>query len=116
MVAAEVVRLELVGFLAALALAVGWKLVTGGIATRGLLTDRPQGGLSPTRVQLLVTTLVGAALYLGEVASSPGALPSPHPELLAIVGASNALRLGSKLWSQLWLQRRSQTHQPRVFP
>ena len=40
MTAGELVRIEVILFIAGIAIAVFWKLVTGAITMRGLLTDK----------------------------------------------------------------------------
>ncbi len=99
MTAAQLLRLEVLGFVTVLALAVAWKLMSSRISTRGLLTDASLGGFSPARLQLMLATLVGAASYLNDLAHNPDALPEPGAGLLVAVGGSNAIQLGGKLWS-----------------
>lgn len=87
------------------------KLFTGGICLNGLL--RHSGGgrnFSPARVQLLVFTIATAIDYLNRVAHTPNAatLPLPPDNLLAVLGASQSLYLGSKTWNLLlgpWIEK-----------
>ncbi len=99
MTAVELLRIEIIVFIAGSAIAVFWKLVTGAIVMRGLLTDKITGQFSATRLQLLLGTLMGAAFYASKFSGSHGEFPEPGLELLAIVGGSNAIYLGTKSWS-----------------
>ena len=86
--------------LGAFALIVGYKMLTGRIVTSGLLRDKERDGLSPSRIQLLLFTFVGAGAYLASVTrmftdSSPQ-LPEVPVELLLLAGGSHAVYLGGK--------------------
>jgi len=66
--AAFLPRLTLIcggGFLATIAAAVAFQLLTGRINMQGLLRDKTNGQPSPGRVQLLLITLAVAGAYLG---------------------------------------------------
>ncbi len=94
------VRLEvwllLIGFFSV----VGNQMLTGKINMRGLLVDKEEGGLSPGRAQMLIVTLVGAMVFLGEAvksaAQSPPALPNVPNVLLWATGGSQAIYLLGK--------------------
>lgn len=106
MTAGEVIHIELIVFIAGIAIAVFWKLLTGAIVTRGLLTDKISGQSSPARLQLMVSTLLAAAFYAQAiVASRDFSLPQPNEAILAVVGGSNIIHLGDKFWSFLKLAR-----------
>ncbi|MBW7998478.1 MAG: hypothetical protein FVQ81_18280 [Candidatus Glassbacteria bacterium] len=98
------VEFEVWFLLGGLALVVGYKMLTRGINTAGLLQDKVQDkehrGLSPSRIQLLLFTLVGAGAYLASVpemfdAAAPK-LPEVPAELLVLLGGSQAVYLGGK--------------------
>ena len=96
-------------FLAGLAVIVGYKLVTGGINTRGLLADTEHGQLSPVRIQLLLFTLIGAASYaalIGEaIANGTRAFPAVPDELLAVVGGSQLIYVTGKSYLRFFRNR-----------
>lgn len=98
------VQLEIWLILGGLALVVAYKMLTGRINMRGLLDDKAAGGLSPGRVQLLVLTLAGAGYYLLLTVENghPTEFPEVPQELLALVGGSNLVYLGSKVRSMLF--------------
>ena len=87
-------------FLAALLATVLFKLLSGGIRTRGLLTDKETGEFSPARLQLLGATVVGAALYAAQLPAASGGLPPVPDVLLVVVGGSNLTYLGAKIYSR----------------
>lgn len=82
--------------LGAIAAAVVFQLLTGGIRTRGMLVDTEGRGHSPARLQMLAITVFGAMHYLALVAKDPTQLPEPPQELLLLVGGSQTLFMGSK--------------------
>ena len=92
--------------IAGFGLVVGWKLLTGGIVTDGLLASFADGKRrsSPGRLQLLLFTIVAAVQYLSAVwrNSSAESLPAPPQELLAVLAGSQAVYLGGKAVST-WL-------------
>jgi hypothetical protein len=106
MTAGELVRIEVIVFVAGIAIAVSWKLLTGAIVTQGLLTDKISGRPSPANLQLMVSTLLAAAFYAQAiVASQSHSLPQPDEAILAVIGGSNIIHLGDKFWSLLKLAR-----------
>ena len=95
----EFVRWEGIVFLSALTIAVVSRLLTGSIATRGVIegtTARGTRFVSASRVQLLIATMVAAALYLSQVARHPQAFPDVPSSWLLLFGGSQALYLGNK--------------------
>ncbi len=91
-----VLSLEAVVLLSVLAALLGYWMLIGKINMQGLLSDKPDGSLSPGRVQLLSLTLFGALFYLGQVLQDPSRLPNVPQELLLIIGGSHAVYLGGK--------------------
>lgn len=85
----ELVMLSAQAFVLALAALVAMRLLTGRIVTRGLL------GANPLRIQALIATCISAASYAAAEAHTTDftRLPPASPELLALVGGSNALML-----------------------
>lgn len=97
---ATVITFQMWFLLGALALIVGYKMLTGRINTSGLLEDKERRSLSPSRIQLLLFTFVGAGAYLAAVpemfeAAAPR-LPEVPAELLLLLGGSQAVYLGGK--------------------
>jgi hypothetical protein len=72
-----------------------YRLLTGDISLKGLLT-RDGDRFSPARLQLLVTTIGSLVAYAG-VALAEKALPTLPDELLFLVAASNTFYLGGKV-------------------
>lgn len=88
-------------FLVALTAIVLVQLFAGRVNTRGLFSTKgiaDDGTISPSRAQLLITTLTFAVLYVQDVAAT-GALREVSREWLAILGASHVTYLGSKAWA-----------------
>jgi hypothetical protein len=106
MTADDLIRVEMIAIAAGLAVAVFWKLITGVIIMRGLLHNKITGEFSPSRLQLLLSTLLAAAFYVQAiVAAKDHALPVPDESILAVVGGSNLIHLGDKFWSFFKLVR-----------
>ena len=103
-----VIRTAGLAWLVALAILVAIGLLRRTINSSGLLSERlgaAKGKLSPTRIQLLLVTLVVAAVYLGRVVSASGrTLPAISSGWLALFGASNAIYLAVKA-VRTWRQR-----------
>ncbi len=95
--------------LGALFLLIGYRMLTGKIKLKGLLTAKDRdGGLSPARIQLLVLILTGAFYYLVRVIDNPTELPAVPQSLLLALGGSNLFYAGSKAFHQVpWLRNRS---------
>src|SRR5215475_2847624 len=78
-------------------------VLSGRINTDGLLQDKAGCGFSGSRLQLLVVTVLGAAVYFSEILQSMpagGELPAPPDWLLAALGTSNGGYLAAKIYSQ----------------
>jgi hypothetical protein len=99
----RVLLLPSYGFLLGLGLLVVCRLLTGGIATRGLLTATSSGAPGALRVHALITTFATAASYAAAIAHAPDVtrLPAVNPGLLALVGGTNLLLLGKLAISRL---------------
>src|SRR5262245_6782415 len=81
-----------------------WKMLSGTIPLDGLLEtvdERGQRSFSPGRAQLLIFTLLVAGRYLLAVIQNPNSnsLPALPPEMLVVLGGSQAVYLGGKAWS-----------------
>ena len=104
-----VMKWEVEIFLLLLAVIVAVQLLTGRINTSGLfrgqIFGRPVGQdeyFSPERVQLLIFTLGAASYYLSQVLTNPdpGTFPPVPPAWTALVGGSNAIYLGGKIYAR----------------
>lgn len=83
------------------------RLMRGEIFTKYTLSDTVEGPVSGARVQLLIATIVGAAIYLMSVIETPSdTLPDVSPVVLALVGGSNLGYLAARIYPRL---RRTQT-------
>jgi hypothetical protein len=95
----EFIKFELWALLGGVAAVVAYQLLTGHINMQGLLNDKQTGKIDPGRIQLLVSTLVVAAAYLGD--------PHAFADLTtqagagAVLGGSNIFYLVQKYRSQL---------------
>jgi len=82
---------------------VALKIVTGEISLAHLLDakDGTPNSYSPARLQLLIFTLVVAANYLHGVINNPqqDSLPDLPMSVVAALGGSHAVYLGSKAFS-----------------
>lgn len=96
----DALGLELTAFLYAMAAAVFVQLVTGGIKTSGLLSQKDSSGaLSSTRVQLLIATIAAAAYYLSRVAANTSnTMPDIDPQWLYGFAGSAGLYALRKAW------------------
>ena len=98
------VRFEVIALVGGLAVVVGFQMLTGRINVRRMFADKGgSGGYSPMRLQLLVSTLAGLALYVTRVAQTADftSLPEVPVELVAVLGGSNLAYLGGKYYSLL---------------
>lgn len=96
---AQILRIEICGLVIGLAAIVFYRLLTGEIITKGLLDDKgSRSGFSPARLQLLVSSVVIAAYYIGTALTNTntGKFPTIPNEMLLILGGSHAFYLGSK--------------------
>ncbi len=97
-------KLELAALLLTLLAVVLYQMLTGRINTRGMLNDKATGKLSPGRVQLLFFTMFGGLYFLFKVIDNPAQFPEIPPEMLYLLGGSNAAYLGGKLmafWNKI---------------
>jgi hypothetical protein len=96
---ALIMRIAIGGWLIGLAAVVFYRLLTGGINSKGLLDDKgTSSGFSPARLQLLISTIVVAFYYIGQALSNKntGQFPTIPNEMLLILAGSHAFYLGSK--------------------
>src|SRR4051812_33434229 len=80
------------------------QLVTGRIRLRGVLNvkrDADLDQLSPSRIQLLASTIIGSAIYVARVIANPvpGELPDIPHDLLPVLAASHATYIVGKALS-----------------
>ena len=99
-----IARIEIEVFLVALALVVGFQLLTRKMNTKGLLFEKkPDGlaGFSPARLQMLLVTLAGACYLISGVTANihQGKLEFPELDnrLFLLLGGSHTVYLGGKL-------------------
>jgi hypothetical protein len=81
-----------------------YKLLSGGISTRGLLADKlGRRRVCPERVQLIAATAATAASYAAavmvEAGKGSGVMPSVAPPILWVAGGGNIIFLAGKLAS-----------------
>ena len=106
----ELVAAVAFSLVASLAAIVLMQMMTGAIRMRGLLCRKvgdAAGAASPERVQLLITTIGIAAMYLMSVARSADrtTLPEIDATLLSGVVGSHAVFLASKAVSAFRARR-----------
>ena len=86
--------------LIAFPLAVAYRFAIGGTRLSGLLIDKQLGGLSQTRVQLLLSLISAATLYVvtATTASHSGSttLPDIPRPLILYTGFSNGIYIAGK--------------------
>ena len=94
---------EMAIFLAALMALVGYRLLTGGIITKGLLSEKTASGVksfSASRLQLLMITVALAFYVFGQILDSiargHGEFPKIETKWLLILGGSHSIFLGGK--------------------
>jgi hypothetical protein len=99
--AVDLLRLEGEAFLGLLAATLAYRTLTRRINLRHLLARKDGGdGVSPERVQLLVTTLALAAQYIRDAAhTTSGALPDVSPKWLAVFGGSSGIYASVKAFT-----------------
>ena len=100
----SIVATAIVAWLAAAAAIVGFKLLTGGIETHGLLGENGGDGPTPERVQMLIASLIGVGGYglmvlrANAAAAEPlTILPDVPTSLIVVFGGSQAIYLAGKL-------------------
>ena len=99
---ASILLVLFVAWFLVLASMVFYRLLTGDIATRGLLCELGEGAVSPERVQMLIGTMVALGYYVTLTLSTddPTTLPTPPVWVIALLGGSQSLYLAGK-----WLRR-----------
>ena len=109
---ANVMRYEMFFLLTALALIIGYRLLTQQINITGLLADKSPdpaqredlgsdgsaGVISPSRIQMLVATLLITIYILTKVARDHAFPTVPQKYILALSG-SHVIYLGGKVYS-----------------
>jgi len=85
-------------FVLSLAALVLYRLLTGAITTRGLITHRETGEASTIQIQNLISTLVAVAAYVAAIGNHTGehSFPPVSPELLLLLGGSNLLLVAGR--------------------
>lgn len=81
-----------------LALILVYRLLIGGINTRGMLNDKGTGQYSPARLQLFLFTLVGAVYYASVCYQSRCFVKVPS-EVIAVLGGSNGFYVVRKFFN-----------------
>lgn len=93
-----VLRYEMWIVTGGLAVLVGYRLLTSGINTRGLLdTKDPSQSYSPARLQLLLITF-GCAVWYGCLCIQANAFVEVPRELREMLGGSNVLYVARKFF------------------
>lgn len=93
---ADFLALECMVLLGGFAVVVAYKILTGGIDTDDLLSNKETKELSPERVQALVIT-IGVAFYVVEgISSTAPYFPEVPEEVFVLLFASQVGYLGLK--------------------
>ena len=96
-----IVRYEALFLLTGLALILIYRLFTGQINTKGLLDDKiHKRGISPSRLQALIVTMLIAIYYVVKVMETQK-LPNIPSEYLWALGGSHSFYLGAKVYGLL---------------
>jgi hypothetical protein len=97
----ELLRLEGEAFLGVLAATLAYRMLTRRINLRHLLARKDGShGVSPERVQLLLTTLTLATQYIRHTLhSTDGALPDVHNQSLLVFGGSSGIYASVKAFT-----------------
>jgi hypothetical protein len=90
-------RWELIVLITSFGVVTLWRLFKSG-SFSGLLRSA-DGTLSPGRIQLLTLTVLAALQYLLETMHDPSHLHSLPSGVVAAVGGSQLVYLGSKAWN-----------------
>jgi hypothetical protein len=90
-------RWELIFLIASIGAVTLWKLFKS--QSFGDLLLAPDKTISPSRVQLLVLTLLTTLQYLLATIQDPSHLPQPPTSLVAAMGGSQLVYLGAKAWT-----------------
>lgn len=92
----------LLGFL----MVVVYKILTGKISLRGIMSKKDDTKRHTTiRIQLFIFTVIGAIYYLYQVIDNPKEFPQVSDDLLFLLGGSNMIYLGGKSYSLLFKRR-----------
>lgn len=104
----QLLGLEAVGFVYAMAALVAYRMLTSQINVRGLLLDKTGSGkVTPARVQLMIATIVVAGKFLVDAsASRTPALPSIDSNWLYLLGGSSGIYVARKLYERIGALRR----------
>lgn len=89
----KLILAPLLAFVSLLAAIIAYRLLTGGIHTRGLLLDPRTRRVSPLRVQMLMASIVGATTYAWTIAKATSfdAFPAVDESLLMLAAGSSGL-------------------------
>ena len=99
-----ILRYELLILLLVLIAIIAYKLLMRQINVDGLLLDKTNGqAISPSRVQMLVVTVMIGVYYMFQVMKTevPGRFPDLPNELMIALGGSHAIYLSGKLYDML---------------
>ena len=99
-----ILRYELLILLLVLIAIIAYKLLVRQINVDGLLLDKANGqAISPSRVQMLVVTVMIGVYYMFQVMKSevPGRFPDLPNEFMIALGGSHAIYLSGKLYDML---------------
>ena len=90
-------RWELIVLIVAFGAVTLWQLVRAGNFA-GLLLASDNKTISPGRIQLLMVTVLTALQYLLATLHDPSHFPALPPALVAAMGGSQLVYLGTKAW------------------
>jgi hypothetical protein len=99
----RILHFEGLGFLYAALVMVGYKMLTGRINLKGLLSRKGRSApnqTSPERIQLLLATIAAGTSYLGEITQSTnGKLPDISSNWLYLMAGSSGVYMLRKAWT-----------------
>lgn len=99
----SILHFEGLGFLYAAMVMVGYKMLTGRINLKGLLSQKGSSDpnqTSPERIQLLLATIAASTRYLGEVTqSTSGNLADISNDWLYLMAGSSGVYVLRKAWT-----------------
>jgi len=99
-----ILRYELLILLLVLVAIIAYKLLVRQINIDGLLIDKANGqAISPSRVQMLIVTVMIGIYYMFQVMKTevPGRFPDLPNELMIALAGSHAIYLSGKLYDML---------------
>jgi hypothetical protein len=105
-VLAQFIKLEILLLLAGFIAVVLFRLFTGKIKTRKLLSDKGTNTLSSARIQQLVFTLLIAFYYLYLTFKNPSAFPKIDTFLLYLLAGSSTVYLSGKARLKRWIRKK----------